>query len=72
MKYWSELKKLGLVQGLFPNKAFKSVTVAKGQIISKANFEVFIGTKNRTKIFLYFCPRSLKWIKSKKEYKLLY
>ena len=44
----------------------------KGQIISKANFEVFIWTKNRTKIFLYFCPRSLKWTKSKKEYKLLY
>ena len=38
----------------------------KGQIISKANFEVFIWTKNRSKIFLYFCPRSLKWIKSKK------
>ena len=45
---------------------------AKGQIISKANFEVFIWTKNRTKIFPYFCPRSLKWVKSKKEYKLLY
>ena len=44
----------------------------KGQVISKANFEVFIYTKNRTKIFFYFCPRCLKWIKSKKEYKLLY
>ena len=33
---------------------------SKGQIISKANFEVFIWTKNRTKIFLYFFPRSLK------------
>ena len=32
------------------------------QLISKANFEVFIWTKKRTKIFLYFCPRSLKWI----------
>ena len=28
----------------------------KGQLISKANFEVFIWTKKRTKIFLYFCP----------------
>ena len=42
------------------------VPLAKGQIILKANFEVFIRTKNRTKIFLYFCPRTLKWIKSKK------
>ena len=45
---------------------------SKGQIISKANFEVFIWTKNWTKIFLYFCPRFLKWVNSKKEYKLLY
>ena len=28
----------------------------KGQLISEANFEVFIWTKKRTKIFLYFCP----------------
>ena len=28
----------------------------KGQLISKVFFEVFIWTKNRTKIFLYFCP----------------
>ena len=27
----------------------------KGQLISKANFEVFIWIKKRTKIFLYFC-----------------
>ena len=27
----------------------------KGQLISKANFEVFIWTKNQPKIFLYFC-----------------
>ena len=31
----------------------------KGQLISKANFEVFIWTKERTKIFLYFCPNLL-------------
>ena len=42
----------------------------KGQLISKANFEVFIWTKNWTKIFFYFCPSSLKWIKSKNKYKL--
>ena len=28
----------------------------KGQLISEANFKVFIWTKNRTKIFLQFCP----------------
>jgi hypothetical protein len=28
----------------------------KGQLISKANFEVFIWTKKQTKIFLYICP----------------
>ena len=38
----------------------------KGEIISKANFEVFIWTKNWTKIFLFFCPRSLEWIKLRK------
>ena len=38
----------------------------EGQIVSKANFEDFIWTKNGTKIFLYFCSRSLKWIKSKR------
>ena len=44
----------------------------KGQLISKANFEVFIWTKNWMKIFLYFCPSSLKWAKSKKECKIIY
>ena len=35
----------------------KSVlTITKGQVISKANFKVFIWTKNPMKIFLYFCP----------------
>ena len=28
----------------------------KGQLISKGLFKVFICTKKRTKIFLYFCP----------------
>ena len=49
-----------------------SAECLKGQIISKANFEVFIWTKSWTKIFFYFCLRSLKWIKSKNEYKLSY
>ena len=39
----------------------------KGQMISIANFEVFIWTNNWTKISLYFCSRSLKWVKSKKK-----
>ena len=29
---------------------------AEGQLILKANIDVFIWTKKRTKIFLYFCP----------------
>ena len=44
----------------------KNLASSKGQIVSKANFEDFIWTKNGTKIFLYFCSRSLKWIKSKR------
>ena len=53
--------------GFLPKKV-----LPKGQLISKANFDVFIWTKNQTKILLYFCPSSLKWVKSKKEHKLLY
>ena len=48
------------------------LTFTKGQLISKANFEAFIWTTNRTKIFLYICPSSLKQVKSRKECKLLY
>ena len=40
---------------------------AKGQLISKANFEVFIWTKKLTNFFLYFGPSSLKLVKSKKK-----
>ena len=47
---------------------FSELVMFKGQIISKANFEVFIWTINGKKIFFYFCPRPLKWIKPKKEY----
>ena len=50
----------------------KIMPKAKGQLISEANFKVFIWTKNRTKIFLYFCPSSLKWVKSKTKCKWLY
>ena len=31
----------------------------KAQLISKANFEVFIWTKKRTKIFFYSCPEDI-------------
>ena len=36
--------------------------VHKGQLISEWLLDVFIWTKKRTKIFLYFCPTSLKYI----------
>ena len=44
---------------------------AKGQLISKENFKVFIWTKKPTKIFSYFCPNFIKPLKSgrKKTYK---
>ena len=45
---------------------FSELVMFKGQIISKANFEVFVWTKIRTKIFPYFCPRSLEWSNQKK------
>ena len=48
------------------------VVCAKGQLISKADLKVFIRTKKPTKIFLYFGPSSLKWVKSKNKGKLLY
>jgi hypothetical protein len=32
--------------------------VAKGQLISELLLDVFIWTKKRTKMFLYFCPTS--------------
>ena len=48
-----------------------TLILAKGQLISKEKFKVFIWTKNRTKIFLYFCPSSLKWVKSKKKMQII-
>ena len=39
----------------FECQLLKSVSITKGQFISKANFEVLIWTKKGTKIFLYFC-----------------
>ena len=35
------------------------LTVGKGQLISEWLLDVFISTKNRTKIFLYFCISAL-------------
>ena len=42
----------------FPNRStwIRIWNVIKGQLISKGLFKVFICTKKRTKIFLYFCP----------------
>ena len=40
--------------------------LVKGQLISKANFLVFTLTKKQTKLFFDFCPKDLKWVKSKK------
>ena len=37
--------------------------LTKGQLISKANFNVFVWTKKSTKIFLYFCPSFKKPLK---------
>ena len=47
------------------------ISLLKGQLISEANYKVFIWTKNWTKIFLYFCPCSLKWVKSKKQMQII-
>ena len=41
-----------------------NVVSSKGQLISKANFKVFIWTVRPTKIFLYFCPSFKKPLKS--------
>ena len=36
--------------------ANNALVAFKVQLISKANFKVFIRSKKPTKIFLYFCP----------------
>ena len=36
----------------------------KGQLISKANFKVFIGTQKTSEILFYFCPSFKKPLKS--------
>ena len=38
-------------------------SIIKGQLISKANFKVFISTKKPKKIFMYFCSSFIKPIK---------
>ena len=43
----------------------KMKIILKNQLISKANFKVFIWTKKWTKIFLYFCPSLEKEVRSK-------
>ena len=48
-----------------PTSIQKKVTIcqvlvtAEGQLISKANVQVFIWTEKQTKLFLYFCPSFL-------------
>ena len=59
---------LQFMDALWKNKQFQRkfnsvVLSAKGQLISKAKFKVLIWTKKGTKIFLDFCPSSLKWVK---------
>ena len=39
--------------------------------IKVSNYQKQVLNQKRTKIFLYFCPSSLKWIKSKKQMKLI-
>ena len=54
------------------DNAAKKPVEDKGQLISEWLLDFFIWTKNRTKIFRYFCPPSLKLVQSKKECKLLF
>ena len=46
--------------------AIIQILITKGQLISKANFLVLIWAKNGMKLFFDFCPKDLKWVKSKK------
>ena len=47
-------------QEFFRDKLSQRFLLFKGQLISKANFEVFIWTKKWKKIFFYVFPSSLK------------
>ena len=53
----SQIRELKL-KNLYKVKCYGILKMAgyKGQLISKELFKVFICTKKRTKIFLYFCP----------------
>ena len=45
-------------------QSWSIIFATKGQVISKANFKVFIWTKKPMKLFLYFCLRLRKPLKS--------
>ena len=53
-----------LYLSLAQNHWLYPLSVYKGQLISKANYKVFIWTKKPTNIFLYFCPSFKKPLKS--------
>ena len=57
---------LGFVMFLFSCMQSPPLTalMPKGQLISKANFRIFIWTKKPMMIFLYFCPSFKKPMKS--------
>ena len=44
----------------------QTIHATKGQLISKTIFLVLIWTKNQMKLFFDYCPKGLKWVKSKK------
>ena len=52
----------------YPHTIFRPTGLIKGQLISKANFQVFISTKKPTKKILYFQKPLKKW--SKQEIKV--
>ena len=60
MKYWSELKKLGLVQGLFPNKTFKMVTTYKGKSVSEALILESVNPQYDKRLFIEY-PEKYKF-----------
>ena len=58
-KWWILLELTPVLLAHLPRQMPWTITEnPKGQIISEWLLDVFIWTKNRTKIFLYFCPSS--------------
>ena len=51
---------VGICNGLTGFGSVLTLIATKGQLISEWLLNVFIWTKKQTKIFLYFCPTSLK------------